>query len=216
MRAALLAVLLLLAQPAAAAAELDLAPVGDFTEPVALGAPPGDPSRLFVVERRGIVRLVKDGAVVPTPFADLSRHVRVSDEEGLLGIAFPPGYAHGGRLYVFLVSRSGGTLQIRALGRSRNPDQAVRGGGRLVLAVPHRQGDTHNGGQLAFGPDGYLYAATGDGGGSNDLENDAADRRSLLGKILRIDPRRAGRRRHRVPPGNPFGNEVWAYGLRNP
>src|SRR4051812_50224606 len=105
MRAALVAVLLLLAQPAAAAAELELVRVGDFTQPVALGAPPGDPSRLFVVERRGIVRLVKDGAVVPTPFADLSRHVRVSDEGGLLGIAFPPGYAHGGAPSRFPASR---------------------------------------------------------------------------------------------------------------
>jgi hypothetical protein len=217
MRAALLAAVLLLAVPTVAAAQLELAPVGTFADPVAIGAPPGDPSRLFVVERGGVIRLVKDGVVARAPFADLSRFVRVSDEEGLLGIAFPRRYAAHGRLYVFLVDRTGRALQIRELRRrSRNPDRAVRGRGRLVLAVPHTQGDTHNGGQLAFGPDGYLYAGTGDGGGSNDLEDDAADPRSLLGKILRIDPRRAAGRRRAIPPGKPFGNEVWAYGLRNP
>jgi glucose/arabinose dehydrogenase len=217
MRAALTAAVLLLASPAGAEAQLELVPVGSFDDPVALAAPPGDPARLFVAQRGGVIRVVKDGAVVRRPFADLSRHVRVSDEEGLLGIAFPRRYGARGRLYAFLVDRSGGDLQIRELRRSRaDPDRAVRGRGRLVLAVPHRQGDTHNGGQLAFGPDGFLYAGTGDGGGSNDLEDDAADPRSLLGKILRIDPRPAGGRRHRIPAGNPFGNAVWAYGLRNP
>src|SRR5215212_5010067 len=150
MRVALVAVALALALPAgAAAAELELVEVGRFSEPVALAAPAGDTARLFVVERRAIVRLVKDGAVLPVPFADLSRYVRVSDEEGLLGIAFPPDYAARGRLYVFLVSPSGGTLQIRELRRSPDPDRARAGRGRLVLAVPHRQAATHNGGQLA-------------------------------------------------------------------
>jgi hypothetical protein len=85
-----------------------------------------------------------------------------------------------------------------------------------VLRVPHRQSDTHNGGQLAFGPDGLLYASTGDGGGSNDLEDDASDPTSLLGKILRIDPRPEGGLAHAIPADNPFANAVWAYGLRNP
>jgi hypothetical protein len=127
-------------------------------------------------------------------------------------MAFAPDYESSGLAYVFLTAESpAGELQIRELHRSADPDRAEPGPGRLVLAVPHSQASNHNGGQLAFGPDGFLYAATGDGGGSNDPEDDAADTASLLGKILRIDPREGA-----AQPDNPFGNEVWSYGLRNP
>ena len=211
MRAALAAALLLLALPAGAAAAPSLVPVGSFESPVAIAAPPRDAARVFVVERVGRIRLVKHGAVLPAPFADLTAHVRAGAEEGLLGLAFPPGYAASGLAYVFLVRPDGAALEIRELRRSADPDRAVAGPGRLVLSVPHTQNSNHNGGQLAFGPDGMLYAATGDGGGSNDPENDAANTSSLLGKILRIDPRTGA-----PPAGNPFGNAVWAYGLRNP
>jgi hypothetical protein len=211
MRAALVAVLLVLALPAGAAAAPELVPVGDFSDPVALAAPPRDASRLFVVQRGGQVRLVKDGVAAVAPFADLSAFVVAGGERGLLGMAFPPDYAASGRAYVFLTAKSpAGELQVRELQRSVDPDRAVAGAGRLVLAVPHPDSN-HNGGQLAFGPDGLLYAATGDGGGANDPGDDAADPASLLGKVLRIDPRTGA-----APPGNPFGNAVWAYGLRNP
>ena len=211
MRAGLVAALLLLMAPAGAAAAPELVPVGTFSDPVALAAPPRDASRLFVVQRGGIVRLIKDGVTLPAPFADLTTPVLAGGERGLLGMAFPPDYATSGLAYVFLTAESpAGELQIRELRRSADPDRAVPGAGRLVLAVPHPD-TNHNGGQLAFGPDGMLYAATGDGGGSNDLENDAAETDSLLGKILRINPREGG-----AQPENPFGNAVWAYGLRNP
>ena len=211
-RAALVAAALLLAAPAAAAAAPELVPLGDFSDPVALAAPPGDASRLFVVEQGGTVRLIKDGVPVAEPFADLTGPTLVGSERGLLGMAFPPDYATSGLAYVFLTAKSpAGELQVRELRRSDDPDRAVAGAGRLVMAVSHPDGN-HNGGQLAFGPDGYLYAATGDGGAANDPENEAAWPGSLLGKILRIDPRDGA-----APPGNPFGgNQVWAYGLRNP
>ncbi len=212
MRAALVAAVLLLAAPAGAAAAPALVPVGEFSDPVALAAPPRDPSRLFVVERGGIVRLVKDGVVAPAPFADLTAPVLDGGERGLLGMAFAPDYAASGLAYVFLTAESpAGELQIRELQRSADPDRAVAGPGRLVLGVPHAEHANHNGGQLAFGPDGFLYAATGDGGGSNDVDDHAADTGSLLGKLLRIDPREGA-----AQPDNPFGNAVWSYGLRNP
>ena len=217
MRAALAALALLLSAAPSAVAAPELVPVGTFAEPVALAAPPGDGSRLFVVQRAGVIRLVKDGVPVAAPFADLGSAVsQAGGEEGLLGLAFPPDYTASGLAYVFLVSPNGSQLQIRELQRSSDPDRAAPGSGRLVLAVPHTQAVNHNGGQLAFGPDGLLYAATGDGGGSNDSENDAANTASLLGKILRIDPRPSGGQGHTVPATNPFGNLVWSYGLRNP
>jgi Glucose / Sorbosone dehydrogenase len=213
MRAAVLAALLLLALPAGAAAAPELMPVGQFDDPVAIAAPPQDPSRVFVVERLGAIRLVKDGAVLPAPFADLTGPVLAAGtEQGLLGLAFPPDYAITGLFYVFITADSPpGELQIRELQRSADPDHAVPGPGRLVLGIPHPGASNHNGGQLAFGPDGFLYAATGDGGSANDPGDDAADTGSLLGKILRINPRAGA-----AQPSNPFGNAVWAYGLRNP
>jgi len=212
MRAALCAALLLLALPAGASAAPELVKVGEFSDPVALAAPPQDASRLFVVERAGIVRLVKDGIPAAAPFADLTGPVLAGGERGLLGMAFAPDYEASGLAYVFLTADSPpGELQIRELRRSADPDRALPGAGRLVLGVPHADASNHNGGQLAFGPDGLLYAATGDGGDANDPEDDAARVDSLLGKILRINPREGG-----AQPDNPFRNEVWAYGLRNP
>ena len=133
---------------------------GEFSEPVALAAAPSDGSRLFVVERGGIVRLLKHGARAPAPFTDLRSKVLAGGERGLLGMAFAPDYATYGRAYVFLTAKSpAGQLQIRELRRSSDPDRARPGPGRLVLGVPHADAN-HNGGQLAFGPDGYLYAAS--------------------------------------------------------
>ena len=194
MRAALLAAAALLAWPAGAHAAPALAPVGSFDSPVHVAAPPGDPARLFVVEQGGRVQLVKGGAKQAQPFADLGTEVLAGGERGLLSIAFPPDYAASGLAYVYLTA-AGGVIQIRELQRSANPDRAVAGPGRVVLAIPHTEAGNHNGGQLAFGPrDGMLYAGVGDGGNANDTPvSDAENLGSLLGKILRIDPRQARR-----------------------
>ena len=216
MRAALLAAAALLAWPAGAHAAPALAPVGSFDSPVHVAAPPGDPARLFVVEQGGRVQLVKAGAKQAQPFADLGTEVLAGGERGLLSIAFPPDYAASGLAYVYLTG-AGGAIQIRELQRSANPDRAIAGPGRVVLAIPHSEAGNHNGGQLAFGPDGMLYAGVGDGGNANDTaDSDAENPGSLLGKILRIDPRQAPGSRIPCPIGNPFGTPVWAYGLRNP
>ena len=216
MRAALLAAVALIAWPAGAHAAPALAPVGSFDSPVHVAGPPGDPTRLFVVEQGGRVQLVKGGAKQAQPYADLGTEVLAGGERGLLSIAFPPDYAASGLAYVYLTA-AGGVIQIRELQRSPNPDRAVAGPGRVVLAIPHTEAGNHNGGQLAFGPDGMLYAGVGDGGNANDTPvSDAENPGSLLGKILRIDPRQRAGQPFTVPAGNPFGTPVWAYGLRNP
>jgi glucose/arabinose dehydrogenase len=215
-KALLALALLALAAPASAAAAPRLEPVGTFEGPVhAIGAP-GDPSRLYVVEIGGRVRLVRDGIVQPTPFLTID-DVLGGGERGLLSIAFPPDYATSGLFYVYLTSEPAGDLEVREYRRSAgNPDLADPASGRLVWSAAHPGQDNHNGGTVAFGPDGKLWFATGDGGGSNDPLRNARDPAHPLGKLLRIDPRQGNAGSYTIPADNPFGNAVWAYGLRNP
>jgi glucose/arabinose dehydrogenase len=215
-KALLALALLALAAPASAAAAPRLEPVGTFEGPVhAIGAP-GDPSRLYVVEIGGRVRVVRDGIVQPTPFLTID-DVLGGGERGLLSIAFPPDYATSGLFYVYLTSEPAGDLEVREYRRSAgNPDLADPASGRLVWSAAHPGQDNHNGGTVAFGPDGKLWFATGDGGGSNDPLRNARDPAHPLGKLLRIDPRQGNAGSYTIPADNPFGNAVWAYGLRNP
>jgi hypothetical protein len=201
--------------PAAAQAAPTLSKVGDFTSPTHVTSPPGD-GRLFVVEQPGLVKVLSGGAV--KTFLDMRAIAHdAGSEQGLLSIAFPPDHAASGLSYVFLTG-SDNSLRVYEHRRSTaDPDVADPATRRLVISIPHTEAHNHNGGQLQFGPDGLLYLSTGDGGVSNDTPNpDAEDTSSLLGKILRIDPRGATDGAHTVPPDNPFGNAVWAYGLRNP
>ena len=202
-----------LAAPASAQAAPSLAKVGDFALPTHVTGPPGD-ARLFVVEQAGRVKVVSGGAI--KTFLDVSAITNTSGtERGLLSIAFPPDYASSGLSYIYLTGADG-ALQIYEHHVSADPDAADPASRRLVLSIPHTEAANHNGGQLAFGPDGLLYIGTGDGGNSNDTPTADAERTdSLLGKILRIDPRGATPGAHSVPADNPFG-AVWAYGLRNP
>ena len=207
---------------AAGAGGLRLVRIGRFRAPVYLTAPPGDGRRLFVVERAGRVRVVRDGRRLGPAFLDISRLVRTDGERGLLSMAFAPDYARSRRFYVYFTDNRG-DLRLQELRRSRgNPDRAAGGTRRNVMTIRHRAHSNHNGGQVAFGPDGLLYMGPGDGGGSGDPERNAQNPRSRLGKILRIDPRRAGRRAYRVPRSNPrfrtrgARREIYSYGLRNP
>src|SRR5829696_1612102 len=210
----LLLVVAALAAPATAQAAPSLAKVGDFASPTHVTSPPGDP-RLFVVEQAGRVKVVSGGAT--KTFLDISAITNTSgSERGLLSIAFPPDYATSGLSYVYLTG-AGGALQVYEHHVSADPDAADPASRRLVISIPHTEAANHNGGQLAFGPDGVLYIGTGDGGNSNDTPTADAERTdSLLGKVLRIDPRGATPGAHTVPADNPFGSAVWAYGLRNP
>jgi glucose/arabinose dehydrogenase len=160
---------------------------GTFTLPTYVTSPPGEPDRLFVTEQGGVVRLVEGSTAHATPFLDITDLVEDGSERGLLSIAFPPDYASSGKFYVYF-TENGGDIRIEEYRRSANPDVADRGSRRLLLAIDHSDEPNHNGGQLQFGPDGFLYAGTGDGGGQNDQHRNAQSLGSLLGKLLRIDP----------------------------
>ncbi|HYC32471.1 MAG TPA: PQQ-dependent sugar dehydrogenase [Gemmatimonadales bacterium] len=190
---------------------------GGLAFPLYLTSPPGD-GRLFIVEKGGRIRVVKDGALLSAPFLDLSARVSTGREQGLLGLAFPPDYGTTGRFFVHYTDPAGDT-RVSSFQVSADPDVADPATESVVLAVD-QPFDNHNGGQLAFGPDGYLYVALGDGGGSNDPLATGQSFGDLLGSILRIDPR--GGTPYVVPADNPFvgvegaSPEVWSYGLRNP
>jgi hypothetical protein len=202
MRAALLAAALVLVSAAPASAAPELVKLGDFQSPVHVASPPGD-DRLFVVEQGGLVKIVGGGT-----FLDVTGLTSGGGEEGLLSIAFPPDYASSGYFYVFLTSSDGNQLRVIEFNRSADPNVADPNSARPVLAVDHTTAGNHNGGQLQFGPDGFLYVSTGDGGST---PQNARNLTSELGKILRVDARTGA-----AAPGNPFGTRVWAYGLRNP
>jgi len=195
--------------------------------PVFVTAPPGDFDRLFVVEQTGRIRIIRSGAVLTTPFLDLTGTVLFGGEKGLLCLAFHPDYASNGLFFVYHNTPPFVNAVVRRFQRSANdPDRADPASALVVLSVQLLYGN-HNGGMLTFGPDGMLYVAIGDGGGDatsgSDPQNHAQRDDSLLGKMLRIDvdhptpPLAYG-----IPANNPFaapGNprdEIWAFGLRNP
>ena len=185
--------------------------------PVYLTAPAGDP-RLFIVEKGGIIRIVQDGALLPTPFLDFSAKVSAGGEQGLLGLAFDPQYASTGRFVVDYTDLAGDT-RVSLLRVSQDPNVADPASELPILGVD-QPFPNHNGGQVLFGPDGYLYVMLGDGGSSGDPDNRGQSLADLLGSILRIQPLEAGG--YAVPTDNPFVGmpgvrpEIWSYGLRNP
>jgi glucose/arabinose dehydrogenase len=216
---ALLAGLLLagLAATAPAAdAKLKLKRVGRFDSPVYATSAPGGPG-LFVVEQPGRIRVLHKGK--KHTFLDIRSNVLFGGEQGLLSVAFAPDYETSGLFYVYYVTQ-GGDLAIEEYHRA-TPFRADPTSARRVLTVSHPGESNHNGGQLQFGPDGLLYIGTGDGGGAGDPDNSAQDTNSLLGKLLRIDPRDSGGSPYTSPVGNPFAGgggrpEIYAVGLRNP
>jgi glucose/arabinose dehydrogenase len=201
-------------RPAAAdVPDVALTSLGMFASPLYVTSPPGDPSRLFVVERDGTVRVIKAGVLLPTPFINVSDEIGGGGERGLLSIAFAPDYAISGLVYSF-GTLTNGTLVVWEHHAAPGAD-VTDAGHRLVLSIPH-PATNHNGGQLQFGPDGYLYIGVGDGAQSANGQSTTV----LLGKILRIDPRASGPMAYTFPPGQPFAAgvlpEIYAYGFRNP
>ena len=191
-----------------------LVPVARLEQPVAMAVRPGDPV-LYVAEKVGrVVALALPAGSDPRVVLDLSDRVSLGSEQGLLGLAFSP---DGRYLYVDLTDAAGDTHVTEfAFDHVIDPDD-----GRDVLVVDQPYSN-HNGGALAFGPDGYLYVALGDGGSAGDPMGNAQSLSTLLGKLLRISPRPSGGRPYGVPPDNPFVGregarpEIWDYGLRNP
>jgi glucose/arabinose dehydrogenase len=217
---------LLLALITGSADGASLEPIGTgFEGVVFVTSDPGDPDRIFVVERRGTIQLLENGEL--KPFANLSSVVSLEGEGGLLSIALAPDFHTSGRLFVFYTGRktlaesekSPPDIQIAELVASGS--SAFLASLRNLVTIPHPVHDNHYGGQLQFGPEGNLFVSTGDGGGSNDPERNAQDLSSPLGKILRLNPNPSGLLPYTVPE-NPFvatsGAEplVWSYGLRNP
>jgi glucose/arabinose dehydrogenase len=196
------------------AADVRLVPVAELEQPVAMATRPGERT-LYVVEQVGRVRAIRGGRLDPDPVADISDQVTAGGEQGLLGLAFSP---DGRYLYLHYTDRQGDhqIAELTMAGQRADP-----GSQRSVLRLEDPFGN-HNGGQLAFGPDDRLYIAFGDGGGGGDPLGSGQSLGTLLGKILRIDPRPAGGRAYGVPSDNPFVDrdgarpEIWNYGLRNP
>ncbi len=213
--------------------------VAGFTRPVDIVNAGDGSGRLYVVQQgdgtqpRAQIRIIRNGALLPTPFLDISAKVICCGELGLLGLAFHPNYNLNGRFFVFYTRLSDGALTIERYQRSAdntNVADTTPANVKTLLVIPHPGQSNHNGGKLAFGRDGYLYIGTGDGGSGNDPPNNAQTLGVRLGKLLRIDvdqnvntPPYYG-----IPPTNPFAAgacngagsgtcpEIWAYGLRNP
>lgn len=191
-----------------------LAPLADGT---AIATRAGDPA-VYVTEQAGLVRAFRGGALDPNPVVDLRDEVLAGGERGLLGIAFS---ADGGTLYLYWTARQPtGEVTIAAL--PMGPTTADKTRRQVLLTIPHAAYGNHNGGILMRGPDGFLYAGVGDGGGSGDPDGNGQDTSTLLGTVLRLDPTKpSDGRAYGIPPGNPFAGgggrpEIWAYGLRNP
>jgi glucose/arabinose dehydrogenase len=198
-----------------------LQPIARLKNPVFMTQPPGPGSQLYVAQKGGAVRVIANDHLLRRPFLDIHRLVRargVRGEPGMSSIAFPPDYPRTGLFYVSYTDNRD-ALVIASYRRSASdPHVADPASGQAILRIPEPT-PAHHGGTLAFGPGGYLYVGTGDGGPAGDPHRVAQDANALLGKILRIAPTATG---YVVPADNPFVGqrgrrpEIWAYGLRNP
>ncbi|MBK7451948.1 MAG: PQQ-dependent sugar dehydrogenase [Anaerolineales bacterium] len=185
--------------------------VDGLNRPVDLQSAFDGSGRLFIIEKYGVIRIFKDGQLMPQPFLNIEDRVDDgSNEMGLLGLAFHPDYEQNGYFYVNYTGDGGNTRisRFQAVGDSADPNS------EQVLMVVDQPFPNHNGGAVVFGPDGYLYLGLGDGGAAGDPFKNGQNTGVLLGKILRIDVNNGVP--YAVPADSPFGNEVWAYGLRNP
>jgi glucose/arabinose dehydrogenase len=193
-----------------------------FSEPTHIAHAGDGSGRIFVAERGGLIRIVRSGQALPRPFLDIRGRVKTSgSEQGLLCVAFPPGYREKGYFYVNYTEAKKGTTVVALYRVTSDPDLADPASEEVLLTVEQPFAN-HNGGQMAFGPDGYFYIGMGDGGAGGDPFNNAQRLDTLLGKLLRVDTESGKQGRYSIPDGNPFAKrpesrgEVWAYGLRNP
>ncbi len=206
--------------PSAQAPQLALQPVvTGLADPLYLIHAGDRSGRLFVVEQGGVIRIIRDGRLLPTPFLDIRSRVISGGELGLLSVAFHPAYASNGRLFVNYTTDRGGLKTVIAEYHVSPSDPNVAGPAERVILEIAQPFRNHNGGLNLFGPDGMLYIGMGDGGSAGDPSNNGQRLDTLLGKLLRID---IDGTPYRVPPDNPFVSragarpEIWAYGLRNP
>lgn len=195
--------------------------VQGLENPVAFAAPEDGSGRLFVVEKAGRIKIIQNGQVQGRLFLDITERVEsAANERGLLGLAFHPDYAQNGTFVVGYTAKSPmGQVTYSSFQVSADPGRANQNSEKRIIAWPHARGN-HNGGDVQFGPDGYLYLGTGDGGGGGDPDRNGQDGQTLLGKMLRLDIDTD--KPYEVPADNPFvgdarfRDEIWALGLRNP
>lgn len=191
--------------------------ISDLSNPVGMANAGDGSGRLFILEQAGRIRIVKDGTLLAEPFLDIVSQVDCCGERGLLGLAFDPDYETNGFFYINYIDLNGNTV-IARWQVSGNPDLADAGSESMLMEIA-QPFPNHNGGGMAFGPDGYLYLGLGDGGSGGDPLGNGQNPNSVLGKILRLDVTSA--EPYAVPSDNPFvqgdgAPEVWAWGLRNP
>lgn len=193
----------------------------NLVSPVFMTAAPNDATRLFIVEQRGTIRIfdVAGGSVLPTSFLNIGGLIVSGGEQGLLGMAFDPSYGTNGQVYVFYTNKNFDVVIAQYRRSSTDPNLADPNSATILQTIPHPNFANHNGGMLAFGPDGCLYAGVGDGGSGGDPNNNGQSIATKLGKLLRLDPSTGGA----CTSGgiNPFvllGGlpEIWSRGLRNP
>jgi glucose/arabinose dehydrogenase len=200
-------------------AQIQIAPVASgLSSPVFVGHAGDGTNRLFILEQPGTIRVLQPGGTAATVFLNINAKVVSGGEQGLLGLAFHPQYISNGRFFVYYTRVGDGALVISEFKVSSNPNVAGTAE-KILLTILHPSHTNHNGGMLAFGPDGYLYIGVGDGGSSNDPLNNAQDTGRLLGKVLRIDIDTPSG--YRSPPSNPYvgvggRDEIFARGVRNP
>lgn len=194
--------------------------VTGLERPVAVRAASDGSGRLFIVEQPGRIRIIDGDGLRPIPFLDIANRVRdTSDEQGLLGLAFHPEYSSNGRFFVNYTDLSGDTV-VAEYTRSDGDANVSDSSSEEIIMTIEQPYSNHNGGDLAFGPDGYLWIATGDGGNGGDPQGNGQNLETLLGKLLRVDIDNGST--YTIPPDNPFADdpeasdEIWALGLRNP
>ncbi len=208
--------------PRVAQPSIALDPVADGFESPAYLTHAGDGSvRLFVVEQPGAIRILENGETRSTPFLDIRDRVAFGGERGLLSVAFHPDFEENGRLFVDYTRASDGATVVSEFVVDDGADRVDPSTERVLLTI-EQPFSNHNGGQLQFGPDGYLYVGMGDGGAGGDPQNNGQDLGTLLGSLLRIDVNPQNGRPYGIPTDNPFvdqagaRDEIYAYGLRNP
>ncbi len=207
---------------APSAATIKLTKVADgLSQPVFITSAHDGTDRLFIVEKTGAIRILSGGVVLPTPLIDLSSKVSGGAEQGLLGLAFHPKFKTNRKFYVDYTNRSGNTVIREYKVSATDPNRVEPGSARRILWIKQPYAN-HNGGMIAFGPDGYLYIGTGDGGSGGDPGNRAQSKSTLLGKILRINVNGStATHNYKIPRSNPYvgrkgRNEIWQRGVRNP
>lgn len=190
--------------------------ISGLSAPVELTNAGDGTKRIFIVQKAGTIKVYNKSYGLIGTFLDMTNDLHSSGEQGLLSMAFHPDFANNGFFYVYYTNTND-DLELARYHISANPDVADENSKVVVLTIPHPGSGNHNGGEIHFGNDGYLYLSTGDGGGAGDPPNNAQNTGVLLGKIIRIAVNTSATAPYyTIPPDNPFGNEVFAYGLRNP